>query len=130
MKYLVTVAGREIEVEVDGDRVTVAGVTRTATLGTVPGTPLRQLLVDGRPTVLTLGALGRGQWTLGVGGDRWEAEVVDERTRHIRSLTAGADRRARARPPCGRPCRGWWSGCWWRRARRSRRGPGSWCSRP
>ena len=32
-------------------------------------------------------------WALraqGVAGDRWEAEVVDERTRHIRSLTAGA----------------------------------------
>ena len=32
MKYLVTVGGREIEVEVDGDKITVAGVTRTATL--------------------------------------------------------------------------------------------------
>ena len=25
MKYLVTVGGREIEVEVDGDRITIAG---------------------------------------------------------------------------------------------------------
>jgi biotin carboxyl carrier protein len=90
MKYLVTIAGREIEVEVDGDQVTVAGATRTATLTTVAGTPSRQLLVDGRPTVLTLRSAGRGQWTLGVAGDRWDAEVMDERTRHIRSLTAGA----------------------------------------
>jgi biotin carboxyl carrier protein len=35
---------------------------------------------------------GRGEWSLGMAGDRWEAEVVDERTRHIRSLTAGAER--------------------------------------
>jgi biotin carboxyl carrier protein len=90
MKYLVTVGGREIEVEVDGDKITVAGVTRTAALRTVAGTLPRQLLVDGRPTVLTLRSAGHGQWTLGVGGDRWEAEVVDERTRHIRSLTAGS----------------------------------------
>ena len=90
MKYLVTIAGREIEVEVDGDRVTVAGTPRTATLGTIAGTPARQLLVDGRPMALTLRSAGRGQWTLGVRGDRWEAEVVDERTRHIRSLTAGS----------------------------------------
>ena len=90
MKYLVTVAGREIEVEVDGDRVTAAGATRTATLRTVAGTPSRQLLVDGKPTEISLRSSGRGQWTLGVGGDRWDAEVVDERTRHIRSLTAGA----------------------------------------
>jgi biotin carboxyl carrier protein len=91
MKYLVTVAGREVEVEVDGDRVTAAGSTRTATLRTVGGTPARQLLVDGRPTVVTLRSTGRGQWTLGRAGDRWEAEVVDERTRHIRSLTAGVN---------------------------------------
>jgi biotin carboxyl carrier protein len=90
MKYLVTIAGREIELEVDGDQVTVAGVTRTATLRTVAGTSSHQLLVDGRATVLTLRSAGRGQWTLGRAGDRWDAEVVDERTRHIRSLTAGA----------------------------------------
>jgi pyruvate carboxylase subunit B len=90
MKYLVTIAGREVEVEVDGDQVTVAGATRVATLRTVAGTSSRQLLVDGRPTALTLRSAGRGQWTLGKGGDRWDAEVVDERTRHIRSLTAGA----------------------------------------
>jgi pyruvate carboxylase subunit B len=78
-------------VEVDGDKVTVAGVTRTAMLRTVAGALPRQLLVDGRPTVLTLRSVGRGLWTLGVRGDRWEAEVVDERTRHIRSLTAGSN---------------------------------------
>jgi pyruvate carboxylase subunit B len=91
MKYLVTVAGRELEVEVDGDQVTVGAVTRTATLRTVGGTAFRQLLMDGRPTVLTLRSAGRGQWSLGRAGDRWDAEVVDERTRHIRSLTAGSN---------------------------------------
>ena len=90
MKYLVTVAGKEIEVEVDGDQVSVAGRTRTATLRSVAGTQGRQLLMEGRPTVLSLRSTGRGQWSLGLAGDRWDAEVVDERTRHIRSLTAGA----------------------------------------
>ena len=90
MKYLVTVGGREVEVEVDGDRVTIAGVTRTATLRPLDGSTSRQLLVDGRPSVLSLRNAGRGQWSLGMAGDRWEAEVVDERTRHIRSLTAGS----------------------------------------
>ena len=92
MKYIVSVAGREIEVEVDGDRVTVAGATRTAILRSIPGTPSRQLLVEGRPTLLTMRSAGRGLWTLAAGGDRWDAEVVDERTRHIRSLTAGGER--------------------------------------
>jgi biotin carboxyl carrier protein len=92
MKYIVTVAGREIEVEVDGERVTVAGRTVPATLGRVAGTPLRQLSLDGRPETLVMQPSGRGQWALGMGGERWEVEVVDERTRHIRSLTGGADR--------------------------------------
>jgi biotin carboxyl carrier protein len=93
VKYIVGIAGREIEVEVDGELVTVEGSTRTASLRAVPGTPIRQLLIDGRPTTLTMRSPGRGQWSLEVGGDRWETEVVDERTRHIRSLTAGTERR-------------------------------------
>ena len=93
MKYLVRVGEHEIEVDVDGDRVTVGGASRAAVLRTIPGTPTRQLVLEGRPTVLGMRSGGRGQWSLSVGGDRWDAEVVDERTRHIRSLTAGADQR-------------------------------------
>jgi biotin carboxyl carrier protein len=92
VKYIVSVAGREIEVEVDGDLVTVAGVTRTATLRSIPGTRSRQLVLEGRPTVLTMKSGGRGLWAVSAAGDRWDAEVVDERTRHIRSLTAGGER--------------------------------------
>jgi biotin carboxyl carrier protein len=87
MKYFVDVAGQEVEVEVDGDRITVGARTYTAGLESVPGTPIRQLLVDGRPVALAVNGAGRGQWTLTLRGERWDAEVVDERTRHIRSLT-------------------------------------------
>jgi biotin carboxyl carrier protein len=92
VKYIVTVAGRELEVEVDGERVTVGGRAVPAALRRVPGTPLRQLSVDGRPETLVVQPSGGGQWTIGMRGERWEVEVVDERTRHIRSLTGGADR--------------------------------------
>lgn len=92
MKYIVTVAGREVEVEVDGERVTVGGRTLAATLGRVSGTPLRQLSLDGRPETLVMQPSGRGQWGVGMRGEHWELEVVDERTRHIRTLTGGADR--------------------------------------
>jgi biotin carboxyl carrier protein len=94
MKYIVSVAGREIEVEVDGDQVTVAGATQTASLRVIPGTPSRQLLIGNHPRVLTMRGAGRGQWSVGLTGDRWEVEVLDERTRHIRSLT-GVGERAR-----------------------------------
>jgi pyruvate carboxylase subunit B len=92
VKYIVSVAGREIEVEVDGDRITVAGSVQTATLRSIPGTLSRQLVVEGHPTVLTMRSAGRGLWTLSAGGDRWETEVVDERTRYIRGLAAGGER--------------------------------------
>ena len=92
MKYIVTVAGREIEVEIDGDQVRVGGRSLSAALRSVPGTPLRHLLVDGRPSTLVLEENGRGHWTIGVEGERWEVEAVDERTRHIRSLTGAATR--------------------------------------
>ena len=127
MKYIVTVAGREIEVDLEGDQVRVGGRSLSAALRRVPGTPLRHLLVDGRPSTLVIEGNGRGQWTIGVRGERWDVEAVDERTRHIRSLTGAAtgDRACGAaegadagprRPGAGRAgpgaspaARGWWS---------------------
>ena len=96
MKFIVLVAGQSVEVELDGDRVMVAGHSHSASLDTVPGTPLRSLMVDGRPVALALESQGRGHWILTHGGDRWEVEVIDERTRHIRSLTGGGDHRRAA----------------------------------
>jgi pyruvate carboxylase subunit B len=87
MKYFVTVAGKTIEVEVDGDCVTVAGRVVTASLETLAGTPLVTVTLDGRPSTLPLERAGRGRWVVSAHGERHELEVVDERTRHIRSLT-------------------------------------------
>ncbi len=95
MKYFVTVGGRETEIEVDGDRVVVAGTVVAATLSTVPGSPLRQLVIGGRSVALPMEPAGRGLWAVTVAGERREAEVVDERTRHVRSLTGDAARTAR-----------------------------------
>jgi biotin carboxyl carrier protein len=93
MKYVVLLDGQTIEVEVEGDRVTVDGQSHSATLGFIAGTPLRQLLIDGRPLTLSVEAIGRGRWALAPKGERWEMEVLDERTRHIRTLAPGGDRR-------------------------------------
>jgi biotin carboxyl carrier protein len=96
MKYVVLLDGQTIEVEVDGDRVTVDGRAHSATLGVISGTPLRQLLIDGRPLTLSVEAIGRGRWALTPRGERWEMEVLDERTRHIRSLAGAGDQRRAA----------------------------------
>jgi biotin carboxyl carrier protein len=92
VKYVVSVAGEEIEVEVDGDRVTVGRKTHVATFSGVAGTPLRQLLVDGQPSTMAVESVQPGRWGLTHRGERWEVEVIDERTRYIRSLTGGSAR--------------------------------------
>ncbi|MFI5209277.1 MAG: biotin/lipoyl-containing protein [Gemmatimonadales bacterium] len=86
MKYFVTVDGREFEVVVDGERVLVDGQEFEAHLGTIPGTPLRHLLLGDHSLTLVIEPAGRGSWHLAFRGERREVEVVDERTRHIRSL--------------------------------------------
>jgi biotin carboxyl carrier protein len=88
----VSVSGHEVEVEIDGERVIAGGQEYTASLTAVPGTPFRQLLLSGRPIGLALEESGRGHWAVTVRGERWETEVIDERTRNIRSLTGAAAR--------------------------------------
>lgn len=94
MKYQVTVAGRTLEVEVAGERVTVDGREVHAELRRIPGTPLSHLLVDGWSWTIPLTPGARGEWEVGVAGERWVAEVIDERTRHVRSLTGTSGRAA------------------------------------
>lgn len=96
MKYVVSVEGRPIEVEVDGERIIVGGQSYHATLGRIPGTPLRQLVLDERPVTLSVEPLGQGRWALSLAGERSEIEVLDERTRHIRALTGTGDQRPKA----------------------------------
>jgi pyruvate carboxylase subunit B len=105
VKYLVSIGGRAIEVDVDGDDVICQGKRQTASLRTIPGTPLRQLTVDGRQSEVSVTATGAGWWTLGLRGEAWECEVLDERTRHIRSLT-GSSGPERGTPPLKAPMPG------------------------
>lgn len=83
MKYTVTLAGRTFSFD-------LAGVE--AELHAVPGTPLRQLVEGDRSDVMALvPGEARGAWRVVRGGEIWEVEVVDERTRLLREMTgAGA----------------------------------------
>src|SRR5215510_661299 len=91
MKYFVTVGDRGFELEIDGDRVTVNGQSWDAHLTAIPGTPLRHLLLGDRSFTLPFVSQGNGRWEMAFQGEAWSAEVVDERTRHIRSLTGSGD---------------------------------------
>ena len=86
MKYVVTVAGRTVEVEIDGDRVLVDGASRHAELRSVSGTPVVNLLLEGQSWIIPMESTGSGTWALQRRGDRFDVEVIDERTRYIRSL--------------------------------------------
>ncbi|MEO8634974.1 MAG: biotin/lipoyl-containing protein [Gemmatimonadales bacterium] len=96
MKYFVTIAGRERIIEVDGERVVVDGDVVEAHLSVVPGTPLRHLLIDAASLTLSMERAEPGIWEVLVQGGRERVEVVDERTRHIRTLTGPGETRSGA----------------------------------
>ncbi|MBA2292436.1 MAG: biotin/lipoyl-binding protein [Gemmatimonadales bacterium] len=86
MKYFVTIDGREVEVDVDGDQVIVDGRTVTASIEQVGTTPEHRLSVDGVTTSLAVDRHAEGVWRLVDQGSVVEVETTDARTRHIRSL--------------------------------------------
>jgi pyruvate carboxylase subunit B len=80
-------------VTVDGEHVSVNDQPFVAHLRPIEGTPLRHLLLGDRSFTLPFQGEGNGRWIMGFQGETWVAEVVDERTRHIRSLTGGGEER-------------------------------------
>lgn len=97
MKYTVTIGGQDLEVEVDGTTVRVDGRAYEAHLSPVPGVPLRHLLLGQQSHTIGMQQTEPGNWRLLVDGVTLDAAVVDERTKHIRSLTGGGA--ARSGPP-------------------------------
>lgn len=92
MRYLVTIGGRIVEVDLRGPHPTVDGVEVAAELRTVPGTRLRQLVVDGRThTLLARRQEEMGRWAIVLNGQPLEAEALDERTRTIQEMAGGAE---------------------------------------
>ena len=96
MKYHVRIGPQTFEVDIEGNRVTVGGVAVEAHLAPVPGTPLHHLLLAGHSWTMAaqplegIGEEGGQRWVLGVVGQRFDVEAVDERTRQIRTLTGGS----------------------------------------
>ena len=86
MKFTVTVCERTVEVEVQGDTVRLNGTPVSAHLVSVPRTPLRQLVLDGRARTYAMLRADDG-WDVHHRGETWPVAVVDERTRQLRELT-------------------------------------------
>jgi pyruvate carboxylase subunit B len=89
MRYYVTVGQRTFEVELHDQNVIVDGSAVNAELRHVAGTMLRHLTLnhESHRVVATAGET-RGSWDLQLDGERVRLEVVDERTRAIRAMTA------------------------------------------
>jgi biotin carboxyl carrier protein len=88
VKYVVDVAGRTVEVELDGDEVRVDGVAVRARLAELPGTPIVLLTLESEVHRIAV-ARGdtRGKYSLSFDGHRYAVEALDERTRAIRELS-------------------------------------------
>jgi pyruvate carboxylase subunit B len=85
MKYAVEVAGRTIEVEVDGDRVLVGGRPVAVRLDGEPGTRARRLVRGRLSRPFVASADGRGTWVLSSDGSSLVATVLDPRERAVRA---------------------------------------------
>jgi biotin carboxyl carrier protein len=91
MKYVVMVGETEVEVDLDGDVVTVDGSASVAHLNEVEGTPVRMVTIgDEVHRVVARRGATRGRFTLWLDGFRYEVEALDERTRAIRALSGAA----------------------------------------
>lgn len=95
MKYAVTVDGQVLEVSLEGPAARVGDVEAEAHIVEIEGTPLRVVTIGGRVRrVLARRGAAAGQYTIHLGGFRFEVEALDERTHAIRQLAGSA-----ARPP-------------------------------
>ena len=92
MKYVVEIAGKRIEVAVDGDQVSVDGApAERAQLSEIDGTPVRLVTIGDAVHRVTARREGqRGSYTLRIDGRRYAVEALDERTRAIRDLSAAS----------------------------------------
>ena len=89
MKYIVTVNGTDIAVELDGENARAGDSSVRARLSDLDGGPERVLtLGDEVHRVFVRPGETRGNYTLWVDGFRFDVEALDERSRAIRELSA------------------------------------------
>lgn len=91
MRYIVTLGGRRVAVDVEPDGIVIDGVCERASLTDVEGTPVRLVTIgDAVHRVVVRRRESRGHYVVWLDGFTYDVEALDERTRTIRDLTATA----------------------------------------
>jgi pyruvate carboxylase subunit B len=90
VKYTVSLGGRAFEVEIRGEDARIDGESVTASLHTMPGSPVRLLALAHGVEALAM-VRNDGGWVVHHAAGVWDARVVDERTRRLSEMT-GAGR--------------------------------------
>jgi pyruvate carboxylase subunit B len=89
MKYIVTVNGVDVEIEVDGERLSIEGTTADASISELGQSPETVLMLGNEVhRLLVRRGASRGRYTMWLDGIRLEVEALDERSRAIRELAA------------------------------------------
>ena len=82
-----TLRSRTYVIDVDGGSVTIDGERLESHWVAIPGTPLIHLLLGKDSWTVACQPLAAGRWALGAAGERFEAEVQDDRAKQIEALT-------------------------------------------
>ena len=91
MKYVVRVNGEDHEVELDGETIVENGGSVDARATALEGTPIRLVTIgDAVHRVVVRRGAQRGEYTLWLGGYRFDVLALDERARAIRELAGAA----------------------------------------
>ncbi|HJR63952.1 MAG TPA: biotin/lipoyl-containing protein [Gemmatimonadaceae bacterium] len=99
MRYIVTVNGDRVTVDLDGSTLRVDGEAFSARLSDVEGTPVRLIAVNDTVHRLVVRRRGsRGEYTIWVDGFTFDVQALDERTRTIRDLSAASEQQAGPAP--------------------------------
>lgn len=90
MMYHVTIGGRTFQVELGDSGITVDGEAHDVDFARIDGEPVHSLLLGGASHRVSALRVAKETWDLHLSGRRIRADVVDERTRVIREITAAA----------------------------------------
>ena len=98
MRYWATVGERTFEVEVEGDGVRVDGRPFDVEACGIEATHVHSFLIGSRSHRVVARRTGPGAWDLHLRGRRERVEVLDERTRKMRTMSARSERASGPRP--------------------------------